>query len=355
MSLVKAQPLAPPEYRVLRSFEEGHSGLVELVESEIFGKRAVRKYIDLFGLNDALPYQEPRLLDEINHPRIVRVKGARFTELDGIRVVVFDMPYYEDGSVLTAFQEDHQFSILDAITIINDTLDALQYVHEQMGYLWRDAKPANLLLRAGRTRGLMADLGSAARLIDGSTAALGGSVIYRPSEYATGRLTVTSDLYSLGLALHEMLSGRFDYGSLDSAEMERRLERGLRAVTEAALAPAPHVPRSLRRIVHKATHPRPAKRYQSAAAFRSALTDVRVIDWRPAAGGWEGKDSGSTRRYHVHQTKLRGGRLRLEATRNIPPGLAYRHFGVGDAIVTPGDRDAYRDYFDEVLSAAFRP
>lgn len=240
------------------------------------------------------------------------------------------MPLLAGGSVADALKEDYRFSIAQAITIAMDALDALAYLRREFNALHRDTKPGNVLLDKDRTRGYLSDFGSA-----GSDA----------------------DVYGIGMMLYEMLNGRIAWETLDLEQLERRLQRGLRAVSDSSLEFAPHIPDRLRRCVRKAIHRDPAQRYASPEAFITALRKVRCITgfMRTAPGWWaRGSDlatpprAGPPHRVPGDDTRAGGGPksrspprgVRLsEAPRGVASGGCRRH---GGAIRARGSRRCIR-------------
>ena len=264
------------------------------------------------------------------------------------------MDYYPEKSAFTAFTSSYGFPVLDAVRIVRDILNALQYLHDVRRYVHRDVKPGNILLTDARTKGLLADFGEAAEIgNDGKVAASGGSVLYHAPEWRSGRVGPSADIYALGLVLHEMLSGPFDYTKYNGDEASDRIKKGRRAIPDADLPPAVHVPRRLMRIVNRAVHRDPAERYQRAADFRAELMASRVIGWRRTTDGWEGPDSGTSCAYRVTEEPRRSG-VRLSAVRQTHPGGPWRRFGVDDRDVDPEDGRGYASFFEETLALAFQ-
>jgi serine/threonine-protein kinase len=190
------------------------------------------------------------------------------------------MPLLGGGSVHDALKQDYRFSIGEAMSIAVDALDALAYLHREFLALHRDTKPGNVLLDDQRQHGYLSDFGSAATVdASGQAAAVLGTTIYRPPEArAVGRVGADADVYGIGMMLFEMLSGRIAWEALDIQEVERRLQRGLRALPDSRLEFGPHVPERLRRCVRKGHPSRP----------HAALSVAR--------GGHYGTAQGSVRR-----------------------------------------------------------
>jgi serine/threonine protein kinase len=344
-----------PTYKVLSSLTEGATAELHVVEHGIFEKERVRKRVDLFGIDEAIGLLEPRLLEAIEHDNIVKVHEAHYDPAFlGTKPLCFYMDYYPEKSVFTAFAAGYAFPLLDAVRIVRDVLNALQYLHDVRRYIHRDVKPGNILLTGGRTKGLLSDFGEAAAIGgDGMVAAAGGSILYHAPEWRARRIAPTADIYALGLVLHELVSGALDYVKYDGDEASDRIKKGRRAIPDADLVPAVHVPDRLVRIVHRAMHRNPAKRYRRAADFRDALMGSRIIGWRRIADGWEGPDSGTPCVYRVSEEPRRSG-VRLSVIRQTHSGGPWRRFGIDNRDLAEDDRAGYAKFFEDTLARAFQ-
>ena len=81
--------------------------------------------------------------------------------------VTFVMDYFEGGSVRSALEEGHRFSVCELLDIVADALVGLDRLQRHYGYIHRDPKPGNLLLTPDRRRGVLTDLDSAAEARSG--------------------------------------------------------------------------------------------------------------------------------------------------------------------------------------------
>jgi beta-lactam-binding protein with PASTA domain len=160
----------------------------------------------------------------------------------------------------------------DAIAFARQTLDGLAAAHA-MGIVHRDIKPQNLIVRDDGTL-KVADFG-VARSADETVLTQHGSVIgtadYISPEQARGEVaTSSSDLYSAGVVLFEMLAGALPFtGELPVAVANQHV----RTPAPSLLAVNPAVPVALARIVSHALSKEPAQRYGSAAEMKAALEE----------------------------------------------------------------------------------
>jgi eukaryotic-like serine/threonine-protein kinase len=365
VSPLRGEHADKPTYRILNRLGDGRGDDVFLAHHEIFNGKCVQKTVRMHGLEDALASNEPAFLHQLDHPRIVPVREAQWDPA-GDRAITFVMPLLAGGSVDDALKQDYRFSIGQAITVAVDALDALAYLRREFKALHRDTKPGNVLLDEQRAHGYLSDFGSAATVdASGQAAAVLGTNIYRPPEARTvGQVGVDADVYGIGLMLFEMLSGRIAWETLDLEEVERRLQRGLRAVPDSRLEFAPHVPQQLRRCVRKAIHRDPEQRYASPETFITALRKVRCIDWRHhegtgTTGTWIGTwppqlPRDSRTQYRVTSRLLEAGRNRghprLESDFRRPGG-SWRQ-AIADVTPAPTDSAAIAGVFAAVEANA---
>jgi hypothetical protein len=150
-----------------------------------------------------------------------------------------------------------------------------------------------------------------------------------------------------------MLNGPFDYAKYDGDEASDRIRKGRRAIPDGDLSPAVHVPRRLARIVRRAVHNDPERRYQRAADFRAELMASHVIGWRRTADGWEGPEPGTPVLYRVVE-QPRGSGVRLSVVRQIHRNGPWRRFGVADRDVDPDDVNGYAAFFEDTLARALQ-
>lgn len=210
---------------------------------------------------------ESKAIAVLSHPNIVKIYDVGFT--DEIQFIVME---YIDGITLKEFIERQGvLKWKDALHFVTQILRALQHAHDK-GIVHRDIKPQNIMLFTDGTIKVM-DFGIARfSRIDGKTLSdkTIGSVHYISPEQARGDMTdERSDIYSVGVMLYEMLTGRKPF------EGENPVAIALKHMQEDAVPPReimPAIPEALEEIVIHAMEREPVRRYQSAAEM------IRDID-----------------------------------------------------------------------------
>lgn len=215
---------------------------------------------------------ESKAIAVLSHPNIVKIFDVGFS--DEINFIVME---YIDGITLKEFIE--QQNVLrwkDAMFFITQVLRALQHAHDR-GIVHRDIKPQNIMLLSDGTIKVM-DFGIARfSRIDGKTLSdkTIGSVHYISPEQARGDFTdERSDLYSVGVMLYEMLTGKKPFDG------DNPVAVAVMHMQETPVMPRevnPSIPEAMEEIIIHALERNPAKRYQSASEMIKDL-DMFKID-----------------------------------------------------------------------------
>ena len=135
--------LKRPTYKILQTIGEGNAGICRIARHEVFDRDVVEKTISLLGIPDGLA-REPHLLKEARHKRLIEVWEAQWepdAAWKGLQAVTFICEYYPGGSVYDALIDGHEFGIAGALRICGEMPDALEYLHQDRGYIHRDVKP----------------------------------------------------------------------------------------------------------------------------------------------------------------------------------------------------------------------
>ncbi|MBK8183852.1 MAG: SUMF1/EgtB/PvdO family nonheme iron enzyme [Candidatus Competibacteraceae bacterium] len=207
---------------------------------------------------------EARILAQVNHPSVVRVKD--FFEANGTAYIVMD---YEDGEPLSrVLQREKTLPEQQIRRLLDDVLPALESVHS-LGYLHRDLKPANLYCRAdGRT--ILIDFGAARQALSRRSKNITSvfTVGYSPIEQylVEGKgYGPWTDVYALGAVLYQCVTGK---QPLEAPA--RVLDDPLEPAEEAVQGQYSPV---LLQLIDQAMAVRPEKRFQTIAKMRAALED----------------------------------------------------------------------------------
>jgi serine/threonine protein kinase len=246
--------------------------LDELLQSKMPPIRSPRGDFPLSGgPNTDRFLREALLLARLRHPAIPLFYDY-FLE-HGYWYLVME---YVPGSTLSSYVREHApLPPLEAINYALQLCDVLNYLHRQTPpVVFRDLKPANIILHPdGRL--MIVDFGIARYFKEGQfndTTDFGSPGYASPEQYeGTGQTDARSDLFSLGVIIHEMLSGQRP--TRRGANMER-LE-SLHKLNQA-ISPA------LSGLVMVATRAEPMYRFQSAHTLYQALERVRSVEERRA-------------------------------------------------------------------------
>ncbi|HSX59912.1 MAG TPA: serine/threonine-protein kinase [Tahibacter sp.] len=301
-SLIGGETAALPAqigpYRVIDLIGEGGSGSVYRAEREVDGyvQRVALKLLRV-GLRDpheqARFRRERRILARLEHPSIARLIDGGFTP-DGVPWFALD---YVEGVDIVRWCDAQRLRVDQRVDLFLDVCDAVEAAHRAL-IVHRDIKPANILVDAqGRPR--LLDFGIA-KLLDDSerdddtrTGLRRLTPAYAaPEQFSGGGITTATDVYALGVLLHELLTGRRP--GLRGADAPRRLSQ---LVDSDSAAPArATTPRQLAQqlrgdldlIVATALAPDPAQRYAGVAALAADLRahrEGRAIAARRASTG----------------------------------------------------------------------
>jgi serine/threonine protein kinase len=314
-------------YGTLATLHEGQSE-VRVKQNIHSHEKRVFKRVSLQGREDGVAFNEVVLLQGIDHPNVATVFDvAEPAGADpALRLVEIIMPYYPMGSVFDAQLKGRRFGSGEARDLIVKALRGLGHLHDEHGILHRDPKPANLFLTDDETVVKIGDFGESVRMNEhGNSVPLVSAQFWTPPEsFAGGPYTVASDIYGMGASFREILSGQFPYDDYNREQMAIRLTAGREPVKQKDLLYAAHVPRSLRRVVNKATRRDPSDRYQSAEKMIEQLLLARFVDWGWPQSDcedvvWLGRWNGADYRVTVTPRK-RGSVQRARAESRYPSG-----------------------------------
>ena len=268
------------DYQILDELGSGGMGRVWRVRNVITDRIEAMKVLlpDLAGRQElAARFQrEIKLMASLNHPNIAALRTA-FTADNQLYMVM----EYVEGTNLADKLEKGPIPVGDAVNYISQVLSAVSYAHQQH-IIHRDIKPANMMLTPQGVIKLM-DFGIARAGEERSLTMTGttmGSLSYMSPEQVKGEATdARSDLYSVGVSLYEFVTGQRPFtATSDYSIMAAHVKEAPKPPVELH----PGLPAALNEIILMAIAKDPAQRFQTADAFRNALSSVPVSAPTPA-------------------------------------------------------------------------
>src|SRR5437588_6907026 len=260
-------------YRIVRKLGTGGMANVYLAEDEVLGRRVAIKILNDRHAGDEQFIErfrrEAKNAAALSHPNIVSIYDRG--EAEGTYYIA--MEYLDGRSLKELIVSRGPAPVNVAIDYVRQILAALRFAHRH-GIVHRDIKPHNVLVDAeGRLK--VTDFGIARAGASQMTEA--GSIIgtaqYLSPEQAKGSpVDQTSDLYSVGVVLYELLTGTVPFGGDTPVEIAMK---HLSSVPEPPSAHRAEIPRDLDYVVMRALAKDPAERYQSAEEMSADLARVQ--------------------------------------------------------------------------------
>ncbi len=216
--------------------------------------------------------REIRVASQLQHPNILGLYDSG--DADGLLYYV--MPFIEGESLRDRLLREHQLPIEDALRIVREAAEALQYAHDRK-IIHRDIKPENILLQGGHA--LVADFGiaraveSAGHKLTETGMAVGTPHYMSPEQSLGGDMDGRSDEYSLGCVLYELLVGQppFDGPNAMAVLARHSLEQvpSMQVVRNS-------IPDAVEDATFRALEKTPADRYPSMKDFAEALGEAEA-------------------------------------------------------------------------------
>src|SRR6186997_2715490 len=259
-------------YQIVRRLGAGGMANVYLAEDAELGRRVAIKILNERYANDDLFIErfrrEAKSAAALSHPNIVSVYDRG--EAEGTYYIAMEV--IEGRSLKELIMTRGPLPIPQALAYTHEMLEALRFAHRH-GIIHRDIKPHNILIgeRLKVTDFGIARAGASQMTEAGS---IMGTAQYLSPEQARGApVTASSDLYSVGIVLYEMLTGKVPFTG-DSA-----IEIAMKHLNEAPKPPSkirPEIPEELDQVVLRALSKNPEDRYQTAEEFAEDLHRVEA-------------------------------------------------------------------------------
>ena len=261
------------DYEIIAPIGAGGMGRVFKVRNVISNREeAMKVLLPDFASQPELAARflaEIRTLGTLEHPNIAQLRTA--FQYQNHFVMVME---YVEGATLEKLASPGPIPLEQMLDYASQTLAGLSYAHSH-GVTHRDIKPANIMVTSHGVAKLM-DFGIAKGTEDVQLTRPGttmGSVYYMsPEQVQGGPIDARSDIYSFGVTLYELFTGKKPFVSESSYTV---LNAQINENPVPLIQVNPNLPVELNDIVLTAMAKDPAARFQNADAFRNALRSVR--------------------------------------------------------------------------------
>lgn len=273
------------KYRIVRLLGEGSMGSVYAVEHIALGKIFALKLLHAYRKSKTEFVerfrQEAKASARLKHPNIVSITDYGETQ-DGIPYFV--MEYLEGETLAEYLDRKGRVELGLALDIIMQVLSALEVAHKE-GIVHRDIKPENIFLsyeELGKKLNVkLLDFGIAAVTKTGgggvSPGYIAGTPLYMSPEQARGEtLDGRSDLYSVGVVLYRMITGRPPFTAKSAVELlHKHCNEPPPKIKE--VAPELLLPQPIEDFIMKALEKLPHKRFSDASEMKRALEEAITV------------------------------------------------------------------------------
>lgn len=271
-------------FKIIKRIGEGGMGEVYLAEDVTLPRQVAIKILPPHFTADADRVQrfmrEARLVSRLNHPNIITIHEVK---LDRSRPYI--VTEFIEGVTLRQRMNDGPMSLPEVVDVTTQIVSALKAAH-QAEIVHRDVKPENIMLRhdgyvkvldfgLAKLLAVQADSETPTKeFINSEAGLIMGTVRYMSPEQARGLPTdARTDVWSLGVMLYEMITGRAPFEGSTSSDVMASI---LRTEPPSLLCFRPGTPAALQQFVHKALRKDYAERYQTAGDMAIDLKWLRL-------------------------------------------------------------------------------
>lgn len=269
-------------YKIISSIGKGGMGEVFLAEHIKLPRKAALKVINPeYASNEQIRERfinEAVILANLSHKNIINIYD--FLDINGNLIIVME---YSAGIPLNhIIKKEGPLNEERCIKIFVQVLDAFSYAHSK-GIVHRDIKPSNILLESGDIPKVL-DFGIAKLMTTDFQLTKAGSKIgslyyMSPEQILSLEITYATDIYSLGVTIYEMLTGRLPYDintESDYQIQDRIVKRPIIPIRNIN----PNISPSTESIILKATQKEPENRFTSCEDFKKALLQKEITEVR---------------------------------------------------------------------------
>ena len=273
-------------FRIVAILGKGGMGEVYRADDLTLGSSVALKFLPPDFVADPVRLErfraEVRLARQVSHPNICRVYDIVEAHHDNQSRHFIAMEYIDGEDLASLVRRIGRLPGDKAVEIARQLCAGLAAAHEQ-GIIHRDLKPANVMID-GRGRARITDFGiaAAADSIEGAHAVAGTPQYMAPEQLAGKEVTKRSDIYSLGLVLYELFSGRKAHDAKTIADLTRLHSSSSTSTSISAVVP--DVNPAVERVIDRCLARDPKDRPPSAIAVAAALPGGDPVAAALAAG-----------------------------------------------------------------------
>jgi len=284
-----------PSISIKRYIDKSSNGYIFFAHHDILNHDRVIKFYSWAG--DSRFHKEPQRLKSIESPNVIKIHHAEMVDDEW---AFFVTDYCPEGD-LDRKIASKRYGVHEGLEITRQILNGLSHLHAA-NLIHQDIKPGNIFLHS-QSKVVIGDFGSVKFIPEGlTTTPSAQSIFYTPPESIIQKKIGTSgDIYQVGIILFQLLGGYFPYeehawldnkqlqlfnNAQDNFERYKIFENTIhRLITKGNLIKINtlpvHVHEDIRKIIRKATHINPGKRYSSCTVFMNELhkSKIQLHDW----------------------------------------------------------------------------
>jgi serine/threonine protein kinase len=264
-------------YKINTEIGRGGMATVFLAHDNKFDSNVAVKLLNKeFVHNDNIRKRflaEARNMYKMSHPNIIKVTDL----IEEVDTVAFVMEYIEGETLKDYLERKGKLSDEEIKNLFTQMLEALEYVHKQQ-LVHRDIKPSNFMINQEGQIKLMdfgiaktTDTSSAEYTQTGTGVQMGTPMYMSPEQVKSSKdLGPASDIYSLGVVLWQMVTGRKPYNSNTISTVEIHIK-----ILQESLEPTGT---NWDKVIYKALEKKPSTRFSNAVSFKNAVEAVELIE-----------------------------------------------------------------------------
>lgn len=270
------------KYKIIREIGRGATAVVYLAENPFYPEPVALKYISFKdkGKDEAkwnrrllkLLRAEESVARKLDHPNIIKIYDATIAEEEAFVV----MEYFAGKSLEDRCSFENLLPVHRSASIVFKVAMALDYAYRQ-GIVHRDIKPANILVDDDDNVkitdfGLAMNVNKKSDMDSTFIMGVGSPAYMSPEQIKSYPLNQKTDLYSLGVVLFHMLTGRLPFRAKNPAQLVYKI---INTDPPSAAALNPDVPEAMDVVIRKALEKDLYSRYKNGAEFAKDITSVQ--------------------------------------------------------------------------------